>query len=320
MLQYLLDAGEAQYPVEVKWGKGYRNVVIFKGKKYQYKGTGKVNKRLFKSIFPLYISMSDKPSNKNTKSLTNTLAIKLKFESDHLNDRRWVNKDIFPEFESEYQQSQDDSSLSDTSSVEFEIHINMKKVETGAEETKKIWIPMTTVYGANGVMLFLKHKIIEMVYAYEDSDWEIKSMNIIKLYTNKLKQKGNINFKDIKMYGTLFNYNGFALQAVESKKPNSCVPEYLFKMYNNPEETNPRKRLVKLTMDKILQELNMKTIDEGCSIAQLAVFCDIHKITYYALDFKYKLFETNNHKGYRSDLPRLVFVCANNHLYPINDH
>ena len=32
ILQYLLDAGEAQYPVEVKWGKGYRKVVMFKGK------------------------------------------------------------------------------------------------------------------------------------------------------------------------------------------------------------------------------------------------------------------------------------------------
>ena len=31
------------------------------------------------------------------------------------------------------------------------------------------------------------------------------------------------------------------------------------------------------------------------------------------------LFETNNHKGYKSDLPRLVFVCANNHLYPIDN-
>ena len=259
--------------------------------------------------------MTDKSLNKNT----NNFDVKLKF--DRYDDRTWVNKDNFPEFESQYQQSQDDSSLSDTSSVEFEIHIKMVKnlkIEK-IEDTKKIWIPMTTVYGANGVKLFIKHKIIEMVYAYEDSDWEIVSMSIIKLYHNKQKQKGNINFKDIKMYGTVFNYNGFALQAVESKTLNSCVPEYILKLYNNPEETNPRKRLVKLTMDKILQELNMNTIDEGCSIAQIAIFCDIHKITYYALDFKYKLFETNNHKGYRSDLPRLIFICANNHLYPIDD-
>ena len=102
----------------------------------------------------------------------------------------------------------------------------------------------------------------------------------------KQKQTQNIDFRDIKMYNTVFNYNGFGLQATQTETPNSCVPEYLLKLYNNPAETNPRKRLVKLKMDKILQELNMKTIDEGCSITQIAVFCDIHKITYYVIDFK----------------------------------
>ena len=72
-------------------------------------------------------------------------------------------------------------------------------------------------------------------------------------------------------------------------------------------------------MDKILKELNMNTIDEGCSITQIANFCNIHKITYYVLNYKYKLFETNNNVGYHSNLPRLVFMCANNHLYPIDD-
>ena len=66
ILQYLLDAGEASQ-AKVQWGKsGYRNVVIFQGKKYQYKGSGKINKRLLKSILPLYISMSSNTQNKNT--------------------------------------------------------------------------------------------------------------------------------------------------------------------------------------------------------------------------------------------------------------
>ena len=120
------------------------------------------------------------------------------------------------------------------------------------------------------------------------------------------------------MYGAIFNYIGFGLQALHSETPNACVPVYLLNTYNNQEETNPRKRLARLKMATILEQLNMKTIDEGCCIAQRAAFCDIHKITYYALDFKYKLFETNNHKGYRSDLPRLIFICANNHLCPID--
>ena len=45
-----------------------------------------------------------------------------------------MNKNKFDEFESEYQQSQDDSSLSTTSSVELEIHIRMVKIETKLEE------------------------------------------------------------------------------------------------------------------------------------------------------------------------------------------
>ena len=81
------------------------------------------------------------------------------------------------------------------------------------------------------------------------------------------------------MYGTIFNYTGFGLQALTGKTPDACVPEYLFKLYNNPEETNPRKRLAKLKMQTVLEQLNMTTIDEGCSIAPIALFCDIHTIT-----------------------------------------
>ena len=68
VLQLFLDAGEASQ-ANVKWGSGHRNVVIFKGKKYQYKGTGSVNKILMKSISPLYISTSSKFLIKNKKEL-----------------------------------------------------------------------------------------------------------------------------------------------------------------------------------------------------------------------------------------------------------
>ena len=40
------------------------------------------------------------------------------------------------------------------------------------------------------------------------------------------------------------------LQALNSKTLNACVPEYLLQLYNNPEETKPRKRVAKLTMGK----------------------------------------------------------------------
>ncbi len=82
--------------------------------------------------------MSDKPSIKNTKTSTNNFDVKLKFYRDQEHGRTWVDKDRFPEFRDEYQKSQDDSSLSDTSDIEFEIHIKMLSGPDRKEVTKKM--------------------------------------------------------------------------------------------------------------------------------------------------------------------------------------
>lgn len=37
------------------------------------------------------------------------------------------------------------------------------------------------------------------------------------------------------------------------------------------------------------------------------------------MDFKHELFETNKDTTPANNLPRLIFICANNHLYPITD-
>ena len=104
---------------------------------------------------------------------------------------------------------------------------------------------MTTVYGGdNGIKFFIKHKTIEMVYAYEDSNWEIQAISIINFCKQKKKQQATTNFSEIKMYGAISNYTGFGLQALIGKTPDACVPEYILITYSNPEETNPRKRLV----------------------------------------------------------------------------
>ena len=59
VLQYMLDNKHATH-ANVKWGTGYRNIVIFQDKRYQYKEIGSVNNILLKSILPLYITMSSK--------------------------------------------------------------------------------------------------------------------------------------------------------------------------------------------------------------------------------------------------------------------
>ena len=72
-------------------------------------------------------------------------------------------------------------------------------------------------------------------------------------------------------------------------------------------------------MKAVINDLGMVREDEGCCIAQIANLCNKRKVTYYALDFKHKLFETNKEPTPSNDLPRLFFICANNHLYPITD-
>ena len=64
----------------------------------------------------------------------------------------------------------------------------------------------------------------------------------------------------------------------------------------------------------------MKTIDEGCNLKQIEKFCNNRKITYYALDYKFKTISTNNGMGFsHSQLPRLVFIINDKHLYPVED-
>ena len=123
------------------------------------------------------------------------------------------------------------------------------------------------------------------------------------------------------MYNLVFNYRGYMLDMIKTKTPNSCVPEYTLNTLNNKEEKDGRKKISKLTLQDTLNDLGMKCIDEGCSINQIADFCNKRKIIYYALDYRYKLFETNKDMGFSkiNMLPKLVFMSANNHLYPITD-
>ena len=85
-----------------------------------------------------------------------------------------------------------------------------------------------------------------MVYGYEDSMYEILSISLNKLYIQKKKQELQVKFRENKMYGTIFNYAGFGLQALHGKTPDACVPEYVFDLYHNPDETNPRKKISKV--------------------------------------------------------------------------
>ena len=56
---------------------------------------------------------------------------------------------------------------------------------------------------------------------------------------------------NFKMYGTIFNYAGFGLQAMNCKTPDACVPEYAFDLYHNNESLTESGKPMVLTLNGI---------------------------------------------------------------------
>ena len=93
----------------------------------------------------------------------------------------------------------------------------------------------------------------------------------------------------------------------------------MLELLNNKLETNTRNNIARLTMKNVIDDLGMLKEDEGCCIAQIADFCKKRKVRLYALYYKHKLFETNKDEIHNNNLPRLVFMCANDHMYHVID-
>jgi len=313
------------------------NYVTFKesGKSYYYVRGFNLSKDLSKYFTDHYISMSSKSSKANTPTThsttnnkvkkninptANSLHVDLKHYYSPANGRHYVDDEKFKLFTKKHEEIQQNERLSKPIGVQLQIIVELKEIDTHVILKSHVFVDMKMIHGGvQGITAYLKQKVVDTVYALEGSNYEIQNIWLNKLYINKQRQNISTNIKNVKMYGTAFNYLGYGLEAQQGKIPNACVPEYLLKLLNNEDEPNPRKRLKKLTLEIIINELGMESITDGCCTEQIKKFCDGRKITYYALDFKYKTFDTNNNMNYNSNLPRLVFMCANNHMYPITD-
>ena len=162
--------------------------------------------------------MAPKVQNKNTIKNVDKLYVDLKFydDAEEGSYRTWVDKYKFPEFYDDYNDSQENSSLTESSEVQFRVKTTIKEiVQVGVHLEAKIrsvtaFTDMTTVYGGNeGIKLFLKNQIMESVYKWEDSEKEILSMEIQNLYVNRKSAIKDYSFRTVKMYGTVVNYLGY---------------------------------------------------------------------------------------------------------------
>ena len=180
---------------------------------------------------------------------------------------------------------------------------------------------MFTVKGGNKrIASEIKKRTHELAQKIGSYPREIEDMVLKSVIVNDLPQDLK-QFKDLKLYGTLLNYHGYGLMASMNAQTMSCVLDYILAMLNNENEPNRKKRIVKLTRQSLMAELGMTREDEGCSLAQLIVFFDNHKITFYAVDFRFFTVEHNKDKGYSrmNHYPILYFMIADNHFYPIED-
>ena len=93
-------------------------------------------------------------------------------------------------------------------------------------EITEMFIKQETVYGGEqGLKLYIKTQVIKLVYMFEDSGTYIKSITLTNMYVSRRNQNVPVNFRQIKMYGTLYNYNGYGLNGGEYD--GACSKLYL---------------------------------------------------------------------------------------------
>ena len=119
-LEKLIKDNQVQYVIDDYIGVVKNNYVLFPNDnhKYRYNRDKLISNILKNKISDHLYTMSPKTLNKKTKKPTNTdtLDVDLKFITVYDDEgkkygRTWVDKEKFPQFEYDYQDSQDNSSL-----------------------------------------------------------------------------------------------------------------------------------------------------------------------------------------------------------------
>ena len=91
---------------------------------------------------------------------------------------------------------------------------------------------------------------MQLVNMLEDSETYINNIALDNIYVSRRNQNVPVKFRQIKMYGTLYDYKGYSLDT--NNYDGACVPRHLLETYNNQYATNPRNKISKLDMTKLL--------------------------------------------------------------------
>ena len=255
-------------------------------KKLKIKGKGRLynppkppSKILTKAVGSLYKKQPPNES-KPTRRIRNVkdkpaggVDVFLKYSNIH----HGVDTNIFLDFEKDFEDPQKNKNHAQIVELKFRIGTwaLILDLDTGdmiGDGTNisitEVFIEAETVYGGDvGLKVYTKYKIMGLVHRFEDSAVNIKHITLTNIYVSRRNQNVSVKFRQIKMYGALYDYKGYGLDA--NNYDGACVPNYLLETYNNQDVTNPRNKLSKLNMPKPLEILGMQNMYEGCSTNRL---------------------------------------------------
>ena len=180
------------------------------------------------------------------------------------NEVRRVDKHRILDFEEYFYDSQNNKE--NTQIVELKFRAVIKIIEkdpaTGEQigepkiHTIEKFIEAQTVYGGDeGLKLYIKHKTVQFVNMLEDSGTYIKNIALDNNCVSRRNQNVPVTIRQITIYGTLCNFKGYGLDT--NNYDGACVLIYLLETYNNQDVNNPRNKISKLNMPKLLEILGM---------------------------------------------------------------
>ncbi|KAJ3088328.1 hypothetical protein HK100_008074, partial [Physocladia obscura] len=127
-----------------------------------------------------------------------------------------------------------------------------------------------------------------------------------------------VHIMNQRMYGAVLNYYNLKIDPNETGDSN-CVVTFLLHAYSKHIKTLSESKLREIFSESEDELGDSSLQEEGVSTTQVQRFCQQYGISMYAIDLSCNVFcryipEKRNHH-----CPSLVYVCANQHMYPILD-
>ncbi|TPX48064.1 hypothetical protein CcCBS67573_g10219 [Chytriomyces confervae] len=111
-----------------------------------------------------------------------------------------------------------------------------------------------------------------------------------------------------RMFGTVLNYHHLNLEPNFTNE-NICVYQHLIDTYS--------KYIKGVTFDGLKGIFEEGEIDTGVTTNQVVQFCEKYGISLYAMDLEFEIFCRHIPKVRNHHIPCLIYIVANNHMYPV---